>query len=141
VPSILEAARSWQADLIAMATTRSSALDRWLNDGVADAIVRSAEVPVLVVPPDHERPPSPRPPRHMLVPLDGSPLAEQALGPATELAGLRAAVEWNQVCFDQMPVYRLAGAGCAEDSRGEPTVGPTDIGQATQVAVATRRLA
>ena len=55
VPAILEAARAWQPNFLAMATTRSSGLDRWLNDGVADSIVRSADVPVVVVPPDGAR--------------------------------------------------------------------------------------
>jgi nucleotide-binding universal stress UspA family protein len=86
VPAILDAARSWQPHFVAMTTSRSSGLDRWLNDGVADAIVRSAEVPVLVVPPDSVHPSAGRPPTQIMVPLDGSALAEAALGPATELA-------------------------------------------------------
>jgi nucleotide-binding universal stress UspA family protein len=86
VPAILKAARSWQPDFIAMATTRSSGLDRWLNDGVADAIVRSAEVPVLVVPPDREHPSARMSPVRIMVPLDGSAIAEEALGPAVALA-------------------------------------------------------
>jgi nucleotide-binding universal stress UspA family protein len=86
VPAILDAARSSQPDFIAMATTRSSGLDRWLNDGVADAIVRSAKVPVLVIPPDREHPSARKPLMRIMVPLDGSAIAEEALGPATELA-------------------------------------------------------
>jgi nucleotide-binding universal stress UspA family protein len=86
VPAILNGARTWRPDLIAMASTRSSGLDRWLNDGVADAIVRSAEVPVLVVPPDREHPSPSKPPMRIMVPLDGSAIAEEALGHATELA-------------------------------------------------------
>ena len=86
VPAILDAARSWQPHFIAMTTSRSSGLDRWLNDGVADAIVRSAEVPVLVIPPDATHPSDRKPPTQIMVPLDGSALAEAALGPATELA-------------------------------------------------------
>src|SRR5437870_4795946 len=85
VPAILDAARSWQPHFVAMTTSRSSGLDRWLNDGVADTIVRSAEVPVLVVPPDREHPAA-RKPMRIMVPLDGSAIAEKALGPATELA-------------------------------------------------------
>jgi nucleotide-binding universal stress UspA family protein len=86
VPAILNGARTWRPDFIAMASTRSSGLDRWLNDGVADAIVRSAEVPVLVVPPDREHPSPSKPPMRIMVPLDGSAIAEEALGHATVLA-------------------------------------------------------
>ncbi len=83
--AILGAARSWPADIIAVASTKWSGFDRWLNDSVADAVVRSAVVPVLVVPPDWE-PPAQQEPKHLLVPLDGSPLSEQALVPAGRLA-------------------------------------------------------
>jgi nucleotide-binding universal stress UspA family protein len=104
VPAILEAARSWQPHLIALATTRSSALDRWLNDGVADAIVRSATVPVLVVPPDREDASARKPPTHIMVPLDGSTTAEEALGPATELArSLQADLILLRVIEDNAP--------------------------------------
>jgi nucleotide-binding universal stress UspA family protein len=86
VPAILDAARSSQPDFIAMATTRSSGLDRWLNDGVADAIVRSAEVPVLVIPPDREHRSPRKPLTRIMVALDGSAIAEEAIGPAIALA-------------------------------------------------------
>jgi len=84
---ILGAARSWQADMIAVATNKWSGMDRWLNNGIADAVLRSAQVPTLVVPPEWERTSSGKLPSRILVPLDGSPLAERALRPATELAG------------------------------------------------------
>jgi nucleotide-binding universal stress UspA family protein len=86
-PAILDAARSWPADIIALATSKWSGLDRWLNASVADAVVRSADRPVLVVPPEWQPPAARRRPEHILVPLDGSPLAEQALALAARLAG------------------------------------------------------
>jgi nucleotide-binding universal stress UspA family protein/sporulation protein YlmC with PRC-barrel domain len=88
VSAIVEAARTWRPDLVAMATLKSSALDRWLNGSVTDGVVRATDVPVLVVPPDWERPPERAGARRILVPLDGSPLAEQALGLAMRFADL-----------------------------------------------------
>ena len=90
VPGILAEARAWRPDLIAMATTKWSTLDRWLNGSVADAVVRSVDVPVLVVPPDWAAGPARQRPRRVLVPLDGSLLAERALGLAMRLADLLA---------------------------------------------------
>ena len=55
--TILDAAREWRPDLIAMATTNQNALDRSLNGSVVDAVIPSAPVPVLIVPPRCPRPP------------------------------------------------------------------------------------
>jgi nucleotide-binding universal stress UspA family protein len=87
---ILEAARTGGAGLIVMATHGRSGLGRWLYGSVADRVLRHADRPVLLVPAACERrwPPArpPGPPRRLLVPLDGSGLAEEALGPAGALA-------------------------------------------------------
>jgi nucleotide-binding universal stress UspA family protein len=76
-----------QADLIVMTTHGRGALSRaWLGS-IADALMRSVSMPVLLVRP-HEQPADiAREPaiHHILVPLDGSALAEQILGHATEL--------------------------------------------------------
>jgi nucleotide-binding universal stress UspA family protein len=84
--AILESAREWRPDLIVMATRKTSALDRWLNDSVTFAVVRSTDVPVLVVPPEWEGPLVRHASVRILVPLDGSALAEHALLPAARLA-------------------------------------------------------
>ncbi|HEX8969872.1 MAG TPA: universal stress protein, partial [Chloroflexota bacterium] len=114
--AILEAVRSWRPDLITMATRKWSAVDRWLSGSVTDAIIKSASVPILVVPPNWERPfgrdltspslppdqpstvvryapdwPQPQPPERpvrILVALDGPRAAEQALVPAIRFAHL-----------------------------------------------------
>jgi nucleotide-binding universal stress UspA family protein len=111
VTAILDAARRWQPDFIAMATTRSSGLDRWLNDGVADAIIRAAEVPVLVVPPDREHPSNSKPPTRIMVPLDGTSIAERALDAATELSrSLRADLILMRVIQEANPDSRMQAA-------------------------------
>jgi nucleotide-binding universal stress UspA family protein len=78
----------WQPDLIALASTKSSGLDRWLNGSVTERIVQSASTPVLVVPPALERPLIREQSARILVPLDGSAFAEQAVWVAVRLASL-----------------------------------------------------
>jgi nucleotide-binding universal stress UspA family protein len=76
------------ADLIVMTSHGRSGLQRALWGSVADEMIRRTPVPVLVVHPDREDVPSAmvRAVDHILVPLDGSPLAEGVLGPAKDLA-------------------------------------------------------
>jgi nucleotide-binding universal stress UspA family protein len=67
-------------DLVVMSTHGRSGIRRWIYGSVADAVMRRAPVPVLLVPaacPGEW--PSNRAPR-VLLPLDGSELAEGALG-------------------------------------------------------------
>jgi nucleotide-binding universal stress UspA family protein len=78
------------ADLVVMTTHGRGPLARsWLGS-VADTLVRRLPVPVLLVRPEEGAPAPDRPPqcRHVLIPLDGSPLAEEVLGPALALGGL-----------------------------------------------------
>jgi nucleotide-binding universal stress UspA family protein len=76
------------ADLVVMATHDRSGADRWLRGSVAEAVVSHAPVPVLVVRAEAdqhvERFELPHP--VLLVPLDGSDLAEAALPAASSLA-------------------------------------------------------
>ena len=75
-------------DLVVMATHGRGGIRRaWLGS-VADYLIRALEVPVLLVRPQEGRPAPARPPRvaEILVPLDGSPLAEEALDAAARLA-------------------------------------------------------
>jgi nucleotide-binding universal stress UspA family protein len=78
-----------RTDLVVMTTHGRGPLARaWLGS-VADALVRRLTVPVLLVRPDREAPVPV--PRHVLIPLDGSPLAEQAIEPAVGLGSLLGA--------------------------------------------------
>jgi nucleotide-binding universal stress UspA family protein len=82
-----------EVDLIVMTTHGRGTLARsWLGS-VADQLVRRAPVPVLLIRPhealrDLTQEPSLE---HVLIPLDGSPLAEQILEPAMKLAASWAA--------------------------------------------------
>jgi nucleotide-binding universal stress UspA family protein len=82
---ILTEAKEYQPDLIMISTHGRSGLSRWRFGSVADKVIRGAENNVLVIGPKAVEPSDwrnedPRPPfRTLLVPLDGSALAEEAL--------------------------------------------------------------
>jgi nucleotide-binding universal stress UspA family protein len=84
--AICEAAEDWRAGLIVMSTHGRGGLGRWLFGSVADRVLRTAAVPVLLIPAACERTWPGGHVSRILVPLDGSPLAEEALVPAGELA-------------------------------------------------------
>jgi len=91
--SILERARTGKADLIVMATHGRGPLSRFGFGSVADQLIRRAPMPVLLVRPS-EKPARTTPEpvlENILIPLDGSKLAEQVLEPAAELAQLMEA--------------------------------------------------
>lgn len=87
---ILKRAQDGRADLVVMATHGRGPVGRFFLGSVADVLVRETSVPVLLVRPNGDAAnllPGPAV-SNVLVPLDGSRLAEQALGPAAELARL-----------------------------------------------------
>jgi nucleotide-binding universal stress UspA family protein len=91
--ALVEHSEVGKADLIMMATHGRGAAGRVFFGGVADEVLRRAPAPLLLVRPG-DRPamliPAPVV-EHLLIPLDGSRLAEQALGPALELGRLMEA--------------------------------------------------
>jgi len=106
--AILSAADSNKVDLIVMCSHGDTGLKRWVLGSVAQKVARNSPVPVLVLreggnqqgrrqaPPLHSTPLPPLRPRgvhplHVLVPLDGSSLAEMALIPAGQLSAALSA--------------------------------------------------
>jgi nucleotide-binding universal stress UspA family protein len=77
-------------DLVVMTTHGRSPLGRFWLGSVADYLVRHLNVPLLLVRPHDSAPDlqSDPVPRHILVPLDGSALAEDMIEPAAALAAL-----------------------------------------------------
>jgi nucleotide-binding universal stress UspA family protein len=85
---ILDYLDAGNADLVVMATHGRGPLGRLIFGSVADCVVRCSTTPVLLI---HAREPAPEllpepVVRRVLIPLDGSALAEQVLGPAADLA-------------------------------------------------------
>jgi nucleotide-binding universal stress UspA family protein len=87
--SILAAAREHHADLIVMNSHGRGGLTRWMLGSVAQKVARHAPIPVLILRGESPALAAPlaegAPPRQVVVPLDGSPLAEAALQPAVEI--------------------------------------------------------
>jgi nucleotide-binding universal stress UspA family protein len=80
VPGVLvDAARQSQARLLVMSSHGDSGVKRWLRGSVAEKVLDAAPCPVWMVR-------APTPPRHILITLDGSKLAEAVLPPALTLA-------------------------------------------------------
>jgi nucleotide-binding universal stress UspA family protein len=83
--TIAELAQGAPETLVAMATHDERGLLRWVRGSVTDTLIHDTTVPLLLVPASSRAPASPRL-RRILVPLDGSALARQALPIAFELA-------------------------------------------------------
>lgn len=83
--TIADVATKINADLIAMTTHGRTGLARWALGSVADRVIHIAQQPIFLVrnretlPPNYEI-------NQILVPLDGSPIAEEALADAQTLA-------------------------------------------------------
>lgn len=81
---ILETAQATKASMIVMSTHGRSGVGRWLYGSTAGHLMHASRVPLFVIGkgvPDAEE----YAPGQIVVPLDGSPLAEKALAPAQEL--------------------------------------------------------
>jgi nucleotide-binding universal stress UspA family protein len=89
-PTLVKYVQDIGADLVAMTTHgRGGLRGVWLGS-VADHLIRSLKIPVIVVRDREGTGTLPEPPKikEILVPLDGSPLAEAALAPASAIADL-----------------------------------------------------
>jgi nucleotide-binding universal stress UspA family protein len=82
VTAILFAAPKRTTDLIVMSTHGRTGIERAFAGSVAEHVLHGTTLPVLLVRtvPDRQPVAEPRPFRTILVPLDGTPIAEVALG-------------------------------------------------------------
>ncbi len=83
--AILDRADSGEIEAIIMASHGRGGLGRWLLGSIATKVVRGSKIPVLVVNATTEVPSRPQVNR-ILVPLDGSDLAEAAVPQALKIA-------------------------------------------------------
>jgi nucleotide-binding universal stress UspA family protein len=86
---IVDEAEMRHADIIVMSTHDRSGADRWLHGSVAESVVHQASVPVLLIRADNGAAGAAlfaKDERAIVVPLDGSALAEAALPTAVDLA-------------------------------------------------------
>ena len=84
---IIDAASADKGTLIMMATHGRSGLSRWLLGSVAEKVLRGTSNPLLLVPSsDKPRPDGQASPSVIVVPLDGSDLAERVLPFVAKLA-------------------------------------------------------
>jgi nucleotide-binding universal stress UspA family protein len=106
---IIEYAAEAQVQQIIMATHGYSGFSRWVHGSVADRVLQSAKVPVLLVC-ANEKPPGEAEAlvacERILVPLDGSAVAEQVLPLTTQVA---RAFEAEIVLF-QVPIVYASGS-------------------------------
>ncbi len=94
---IVDTVAEGDVDLIVMGTHGRSGLSRWVMGSVAERVLHSAPCPVLTVR-------SETPIRHMLITLDGSPLAEKILEPALAVAS-KLGCEVTFLRVEQPPDY------------------------------------
>jgi len=94
---------------IVMTTHGRTGISRWTHGSVAERVLQASSVPVLMVRAE-ERDLHISPPRvalhRILVPLDGSTVAEQVLPPVTEIA---LALDAEIVLF-QVPIIHVSGS-------------------------------
>ncbi|MCC6312481.1 MAG: universal stress protein [Thermomicrobiales bacterium] len=119
---ILRVADAAGVESIAMSTGGRRAFGRLVFGSVADRVARNSPKPVLLVRPGDGEPPSP-PIRRLVVPLDGSMMATEALPVVATLATrlkvavrLVAAVDAHRIAIEVAPLAAV-----------DPTIGQTIV--------------
>jgi nucleotide-binding universal stress UspA family protein len=85
--TVREHAEKTGVDLVALTTHARGALGRFWMGSTADTLIREVRTPLLLVPPV-EKPAATAGFKRILIPLDGTPLAEEILPAATALGRL-----------------------------------------------------
>lgn len=85
-PSIAQVATDLRADLLVMSTHGRGGLDRLIHGSIADYLLHHVSAPILMVTAACQRDWVQGRPLRILIPLDGSAFAEEAIGPTLDLA-------------------------------------------------------
>jgi nucleotide-binding universal stress UspA family protein len=107
--AIVDYAERSDVQMVVMSTHGYSGIRRWMHGSVAERVLQSASVPVLLVRARDSEVGTLREPvafRRILVPLDGSTVAEQVLPPTISLA---RAFDAEVVLF-QVPIVCVTGS-------------------------------
>ena len=110
-PEIYEAARLERIDLIVLCSHGETGLKRWAYGSIAQEAIRHSPVPVLALNEHGMIPSLPEAahPLRVLVPLDGSSLAEAVILPTANLVEALSASQQNELHFlrvvDLPPAY------------------------------------
>jgi nucleotide-binding universal stress UspA family protein len=103
--TIVETAERYGCDLVALTTRGGSPVARWVIGGTAEKLLRRSHVPVLLTQ-SHTAPPKQARVRRIVVPLDGSALAERILPWVRELARFhRARIQFLHVMPRRKPDF------------------------------------
>ena len=139
---ILRVADEREIDLIAMTTHGRGALGRWVFGSVADRVARNSSVPVLFARPS-EGEPRPVTIHRLVVPLDGSTLAEETLPTAQALARRLGVPIHLITVIDMMRIIpvEVAPIVAFNGTVYEETLSQLDAGAAALLAGVSERLA
>jgi nucleotide-binding universal stress UspA family protein len=96
--TVCDHVRSSGTDLVVLSTHGRGPLARFWLGSVADELIRKLRLPVLAVHPHEEGSVPSNKFRHILIPLDGSPLSEEIIEPAVAL-GVLGNAEYTLVRF------------------------------------------
>jgi nucleotide-binding universal stress UspA family protein len=136
-PAIVGAANELRADLVVMSTHGRGGIDRVLYGSVAQHVLRHVAVPILMVTAACDRVWAPGRPLRLLIPLDGSAFAAEALGPAFELMrSLPAEICLLRVAEERVRIDALGFAHREPASKADLTAARTYL---EQVAAPLRR--
>jgi nucleotide-binding universal stress UspA family protein len=127
---IVEAALEQHVKMIVMATHGYSGIKRWALGSVTDKVVHATSTPIFVV--RAEVPAQPPALKRILMPLDGSALARQALPLAAELA---KSAQCELLLLQAVPATVEAYPGFA--SRGRPIPQLADLIESLRDQAAT----
>jgi nucleotide-binding universal stress UspA family protein len=113
VPDVIqEHARAIEADLIVMTTHARGPMGRFWLGSVADSVIRRSTFPLLLVHPQEHKDAAEAKVSNILVPLDGTRLAERILDQATTLAkAMDAAITLVRVIKPLLPMTAPLGVG------------------------------